>query len=398
MVMISSVLFSIPHYINDTVYKGQWKHYKYNVKSGDKFTTKFTKVSKYKGAYLYVKVDKNPTFWSRDCKQKKVNRECTFTFGKDAKVHIGIYGRKGTSYTLKTDIKKPENNTGTLDFKEPLPLSLSAYVTKEFKLKATKTGKVKVTLFKPTQRYHNLYVNGRRTKGRRDGKDTTYIFTVKKNRDIIIKVKNRSRYNLNTELIVEELSSNIVNAKVELINSMINSIKRDNGKKVAYECKGYLQNKFKLTSNNYKLNNKSLSMPSNPKYLTKVWKNNGGDSFKKITTYSYRKGSNNRSYVKKLLLQARKGDFIQMVWYPNSKKGKVLIPHTVMIFEDVSKNKPINWADSNALNRKIARYGTKFPWGSEKTLDKVLDYMASQYCTNECGATLYRLTDKIQKK
>jgi hypothetical protein len=207
---------------------------------------------------------------------------------------------------------------------------------------------------------------------------------------------------MNTELKVEELSSNNGNAKVELINSMIQKVQLDNGQYGGW-CKTYLRNTFNNIAKEYEgQGHEKLFMEGNNKYNAKketdksnAWLHHGGYAFDEISSYSAGNNINtNNKNISNLLKKAKKGDFIQMYWYPGQ-----LTPHTIMLMEDVSEKKDLNWADSNLDGEnKIVQVGTSYPWNTKKTFQSVVKYLSNDVCKNTCGATLYRLTDKIRKK
>ena len=162
------------------------------------------------------------------------------------------------------------------------------------------------------------------------------------------------------------------------------------------QCKAYLQKVFNAEASKYVINGHKPTMPSNDTSVnSKKWKSS--DSF--ITVGSYDAGSNqyqNKQNILALLRKAKKGDYLQMYWNPNSHKQK-LTPHTIVFFQNVSIDEThLNWGDSNLYGKEIVRVGTEYPWGKPKTLESLADYLSNNYCTNKCGATLYRINPNIE--
>jgi len=181
-----------------------------------------------------------------------------------------------------------------------------------------------------------------------------------------------------------------------LINAIEKQIKNDNDTHGG-ECKLYLQTIFKNNAIEYKINNHKVTMPtnkSNIKWLGKGW--NDTESFIEIGSYSAGSNTNvNEENIKALLKKAKKGDFIQLFWNPSSSKNR-LTPHTIYVLKDFNENQNLNWGDSNLNGQKKVRYGTKYPWGSDKTFDSLVKYLSiEKYCKNKCGATIYRINPNI---
>lgn len=190
---------------------------------------------------------------------------------------------------------------------------------------------------------------------------------------------------------------NSVNSVNVLINSIQDNITADAGG-WGGQCKAYLQKVFNSEASNYTINGHKPTMPLNDtSNNSKSWKSS--DSF--ITIDSYNAGSSqnqNKQNILTLLRKAKKGDYLQMYWNPNSHK-QILTPHTIMFFQDVSSDENhLNWGDSNLNKKEIVRVGTKYPWGTTKTLENLANYLSNRYCTNNCGATLYRINPNLQGK
>ena len=190
---------------------------------------------------------------------------------------------------------------------------------------------------------------------------------------------------------------NSANSVISLINSIQNKILADAGG-WGGQCKAYLQKVFNAKASNYTINGHKPTMPLNDtSNNSKSWKSS--DSFTAVD--SYNAGSSqyqNKQNILTLLRKAKKGDYLQMYWNPNSHK-QILTPHTIMFFQDVSSDENhLNWGDSNLNKEEIVRVGTKYPWGTTKTLENLANYLSNSYCTNNCGATLYRINPNLQGK
>ena len=189
----------------------------------------------------------------------------------------------------------------------------------------------------------------------------------------------------------------------DLISILINTIKKDENKRGG-QCKAYLYKTFNKIARTYRFyyRGKLLTMPRNQKVrmpsnieASIEWK--PSDIFIKVA--SYKAGSNqqkNRKKVIELLKKAKRGDFLQMEWNPNNSK-KRLTPHTLIFVEDVKEGKLLNWCDSNLNGDEIVHCGTRYPWGSNKTFISLVNYLSNKYCTNNCGATLYRINPNVLK-
>jgi len=191
------------------------------------------------------------------------------------------------------------------------------------------------------------------------------------------------------------VSSNNVSIANKIIEDVITQIKSDsNG--WGGQCKAYLYKVFNNKASLYSINGTTPTMPLNNLSNNAIsWK--ATNTFRIIGTYlAGSSQTTNSQNITQLLLTAKRGDFIQMYWNPNSSKNR-LTPHTIMIFEDIlSKTQIINWGDSNLNGDEIVRYATKYPWGSNKTFNSLVGYLSNGFCTNTCGATLYRLNSSIK--
>jgi len=214
-----------------------------------------------------------------------------------------------------------------------------------------------------------------------------------------IKVKNSAgKYSNTASFTVKPESTPIPG---DAVNALINANKKhitDDAGKWGGQCKAYLQRVFNAEASNYIINGHKPTMPLNDtSNNSKRWKEN--DSF--IVIGSYDAGYSqyqNKQNILKLLKKAKKGDYLQMYWNPNSHR-KILTPHTVVFLQDVSSDENhLNWGDSNLNKQEIVRVGRKYPWGSTKTLDSLANYLSNEYCTNTCGATLYRINSNLEIK
>jgi len=172
----------------------------------------------------------------------------------------------------------------------------------------------------------------------------------------------------------------------KFIDILIERIKKDNNKRGG-QCKAYLFRVFNKLARDYGM---SCRMPKNQNNGVE-WQQTRNSCFTVVA--SYRAGNNpqrNKEEVIKLLKKARKGDILQMIWNPNNSHFR-LTPHTLIFTKDVRENTILNWCDSNLYGREIVRCGNTYPWGSLKTFDSLVNYLSNKFCTNRCGATLYRL-------
>jgi hypothetical protein len=161
------------------------------------------------------------------------------------------------------------------------------------------------------------------------------------------------------------------------------------------QCKAWLQNQFASVASKYKLPNGSTPvMPSNNANQYS-WTSNTNSGFTAISTVAPSSVQATRTTNMTALLQSvKKGDVIQCIWNPGFSTL-----HTMLFTRDYQQGQSFEFVDANqakdAKGIPLILAGTKFAWGTEKTLDRMVGYMAKD---SACGATLYRLRTDIQSK
>lgn len=190
-----------------------------------------------------------------------------------------------------------------------------------------------------------------------------------------------------------------VSPKDEIITTLL----ADMGKKVGRwggQCKAFVQTLYNNVFKNLGVKTPAGKTAVVPANLTGYyWNDTAADcGFRRVGQVGPRASTtslkDHAATIKNLLLQARKGDVIQMGTMASTVEGL----HTLVITCDVSAGQPVTWTDSNWSSDEVVSTHSK-------TVDALAEYIGKDvlvsvngvYVTRSRGLTLYRVRDDLKK-